>query len=69
MAGSVPRLATTHYKIKSEEMYLLFCTVLCMFFGLPDLDPSLFCADLDPDPSINEQKSKKNLDFSFLVLF
>ncbi len=34
-----------------------------MFLGLPD--PSLFCSDpdLDPDPSINRQKSKEILDF------
>ncbi len=32
-----------------------------MFLGLPDPDPSLFC--MDPDPLINKQKSKKNLDF------
>jgi hypothetical protein len=34
-----------------------------MFLGLPD--PSLFC--LDPNPFIKKQKSKKTLDFHFLV--
>jgi hypothetical protein len=36
-----------------------------MFLGLPDPDPSLFCSypDLDLDPSINKQESKKNLSF------
>ncbi len=31
--------------------------------GFPDWNPSLFCTD--PDPSINKQKSKKNLDFYY----
>jgi hypothetical protein len=36
-----------------------------MFLVLPDPDPSLFCLDpdVDPNPSMNRQKSKKNLDF------
>ncbi len=35
--------------------------------GLPDPDSSLFCTY--PDPSINKQKSKKNLDFYYFVTF
>jgi hypothetical protein len=35
-----------------------------------DPDPSLFCKDPDPDPSINKQKQvRKNLDFFYLVIF
>ncbi len=30
---------------------------ICMFLGLPDLDPSLFCTD--PDPSIKEKKEQE----------
>jgi hypothetical protein len=36
-----------------------------MFLGLPDQNPSLFCTDPDPDPSINKKNNKKNLDFYF----
>jgi hypothetical protein len=39
-----------------------------MFLDLSDPDPSLFC--MDPDPSINKQKSKKNLDlYTFVTSF
>jgi hypothetical protein len=34
-------------------------------WSLPDLDPSLFCTDLDP--SINKQKSEKYIDFYYFV--
>jgi hypothetical protein len=33
-----------------------------MFMGLPDPDPLVRGTDLDPDPSIIKQKSKKHLD-------
>jgi hypothetical protein len=33
--------------------------------GLSNPNPSLFC--MDPYPSINKQKSKKNLDFYYFV--
>jgi hypothetical protein len=33
--------------------------------GHPDPDPSFFGTDLEP--SINKQKSKKNLDFQYFV--
>ncbi len=38
-----------------------------MFLDLPDSDPypSLFCTN--PNPSINKQKNKKNLDFYYFV--
>jgi hypothetical protein len=36
-------------------------------FGLPDLDRSLFCTDLDPDRSRNKQRSKKNHDVYYFV--
>jgi|688.fasta_scaffold2122478_1 hypothetical protein len=34
-----------------------------MFLGLPNPDPDLKVLGTDPDPSIIQQKSKKNLDF------
>ncbi len=38
-----------------------------MILGLPDPDSSLFYTDPDPDPSIKEQKIKKNLDFYYFA--
>jgi hypothetical protein len=44
-----------------------------MFLGLPDPDRLVRGTDLDPDPSIIKQKSKKNLDsycfVTSLILF
>ncbi len=41
-----------------------------MFLSLPDPDSSLFCADGDPDPSINNQKVRKTLILTiFRLLF
>jgi len=37
------------------------------YLTLSDPDPTLFCTDPDQDPSIIQQKRKKNLDFSCLL--
>jgi hypothetical protein len=41
----------------------VFWIRICLFLGLTDPDPSLFCTDTDH--SINKQKSKKNFSLMF----
>ena len=40
-----------------------------MFLGLPDPHPDTLVRDMDPDPSIIKQNSKKNIDsYCFVTL-
>jgi hypothetical protein len=71
--SSLPSDIQLYICIKNSTSVLLNPVLwVCMFLGLPEPDPSLFCTDTDPDPdldlnpSINTQKREEE---SWFLLF